>query len=207
MFDFIKKKVVDFQHKTNPTDRPWLDLQYKTFLIVEDIFKDTDRFHVLCGAIFALHQDAVEALGLDLRATEDRDLCCSLNPFHPDLLTDFDDRVEMAMQSMREIETLNNRLVASSRPAHIDQREFMTHVIYAGLRLMAARVWMLTMNSKKTDNPNLKKGIVTIWTMLQSSEDRKVLECAELFVGTYFNDVKTDPLDIVYWPYYGESVR
>jgi hypothetical protein len=188
--------------KPQSIDRLWNDVERSTSLLMKKYFEDREVFTMICGAVFALHQDVLKAFGVDMRKTHDGlPLVAAMEKRHPHPLGPFPTRVRFAMEKLQGIDDFNLNFIENGCPAHVNKEEYGVQSMMARMRSIAARVWLLTILSKSREATGLKLGVTNMWLMLQMVPAIDLVADAEIFTGTYFDGISSNPMDLKQWHY------
>jgi len=202
VFDFLRKKTEPEKRMSNH-ERSWTDIEFDTMARMKDFFEDQAIFTMFAGAVFALHQDTLRAYAIDMRKTDDALLGAAMDKMQPSTFGDFPKRVGMTMDAMNTINNMNLDMLEKGRPANVDQKEYTLHALMAGMRSVAARVWLLTIYSKVKDGgggSGIKIGVMNMWMMLQMVPPEELHEDAKMFTGTFYNNIRSEPMNLKHWP-------
>lgn len=201
MLDFLSKNSQP-EKRMSDVDRSWRDTEMSTMSTMKAYFENNEIFSTFAGAVFALHQDTLRAYNIDMRKTDDVLLGAALDKMRPSPLGDFPKRVSLTMEGMARIDNQNlDFLDNPQRPANVSDEEFRLHLLMAQMRSTAARVWLLTMYSKVKGEElaGMRLGVTNMWMMLQMVPRSAVQQSAEIFTGTFYNNIRSEPMDLTMW--------
>lgn len=181
-------------------ERIFTDMQLNTSEIMRNLFSSNDLFYAFAGSVFALHQDTLKKYEIDMHRIMEVYTWEALDEVHPHPLGRFKDRVDVAFKSLLQIDDLNLEFIEKGRPQNIDE-PYKAHAMMARMRSTAARVWILTIQSKLTQSAILQTGVFSMWLMLLAVPRERVCDSAKIFVGSYFTDVCTECVNADHWPH------
>ncbi len=187
---------------TDP-DRSWNKMAAETVAAVEAFAAVEPVFLLFAGAVFALHQDTLNALAVDMANADDPGQAAAIDAAQPTPLGGFAARVGLAMDALRNIERANIAVLAEPRaPAGPGADAAQIHLLMARMRASAARLWMLTMQARAVGEggASLRLGVSGLWTRLQTVPRDALPERAPAFTGTYYAGVKSAPMEYSAWP-------
>ena len=199
MFDLFRRKPPSGNTHTNEIVRPWLTMERSTVSLIRD-FAKMGGLQMFAGAVFALQQDTLQAYGIDMRKTDDAFSAAALDRALPHKLGEFPERYELTLRAMQDIDNLNLDYIAGEKPIGLTEEQHRINLLGARIRSEASRIWLLTMMSKIDQYSTLRLGAVTIWTALQTVLPDELFEDAKSFTGTYFNGIRSNPLNLNHWP-------
>lgn len=155
---------------------------------------------LFAGAVLALHQDTLRASAIDMARADDAGQAAALDAAGTSPLGDYADRLRLTMDALRQIENANRGFLAQSVPAGDDNQRVA--VALARLRLCAARLWLLTLQARAGEEggAGLRIGVAGLWTRLQTMSPEVIGEGANAFAGTFYNGVRSSPIDLAVWP-------
>jgi hypothetical protein len=194
-------KKNDDEHALSDVARTWIDIQLRTTHTVKTMFEDRAIFCLFAGAVFALHQDVLQAYGIDMRRTDDRFAALVADKTNRHPLGSFGNRVSLVIDALENIIRLNRKLLDEGKPANIDEKEYDTHALLALMRETAAFVWTLSIVSKLPDRRGMQLSVVNVWLLLGMVASTEVLPAARGFTGTYFANICSETMDGRMWPY------
>ena len=167
------------------TNRKLLGFVWETCDVVTQLSYKRELFGILAGAVFALHQDLKIAMGVDLLAPDRSD------PAIGSRLLD----VSMVLSKISD----THREYHENPPA--DAKAFT--VVCAASRRTAANVWLVTVYAEMEGLDTvdaMRVGRASIWTALGMVEADVAAGAAEMFVGSFFTDVKCETVCLSDWP-------
>ena len=171
----------------------------ETSSTMRELFSDPFPFTMLAGATFALHQDTFRAFAVDMRRTDDVVLAAALDKLQPHVLGPFPKRATATLDALISIDNTNLDFLQKGRPENMPQREWQIRAFMARLRSLAARIWLLTIQSKFKNRPAVTLGVSTIWMMLSHVKPEDLLADANEFSGTYYLGGKTQQMNLNHW--------
>lgn len=183
-------------------DLTWIDMAAETSAAVENLTANDEVFALLAGAVYALHQDTLRACAVDMARADDTMQAAAIDAAQPTPLGDFAARVAMTMQALHAIERANRGALEQAPLPGADAATAHIHRSLAHLRLVAARLWLLTMQARAGEEggAGLRVGVAGLWTRLQTVSREKLAEGTRVFAGTYYANIRSDPLDLDAWP-------
>ena len=191
---------------TDP-DLSWNDMAAETVATVETFAAVEPVFLLFAGAVFALHQDTLRALAVDMAKADEPGQAAAIDAAQPTPLGGFAARVVLAMDALRNIERANIAVLAEPRaPAAPGADAAQIHLLMARMRASAARLWLLTLQARAVGQregqagASLRLGVSGLWTRLQTVPRDALPERAPAFAGTYYAGVKSAPMDFSAWP-------
>jgi hypothetical protein len=151
---------------------------------------------MLSGAVFALHQDMIKALGVDMRK-----------------VGVLSERIRSILNALYDIDDANLDLLQQGQPAQ--GHTYQSHSVSARARSTAARVWLLTtyatvaesFGTKPSSATILSLGVGNLWMMLGAVDGHELRENANFFTGTYFSDVSSQSMNPKHWPHRPEVIE
>jgi hypothetical protein len=184
-------------------DRSWTDMAAETASAVEAFAAADDVFMLFAGAVFALQQDTLRAYAIDIARADDGAQVAAIDAAQPTPLGDFATRVGLMMDAMRCIESANLGVLEQQSPPpdrRADQHQL--GLLMARMRATAARLWLLTIQARAGDGggAGLRVGVAGMWTRLQSVPRAALPERAISFTGTFYGDIRSEPMDYAAWP-------
>ena len=183
-------------------DRSWNDMAAATAAAIE-AFAEVDEILLLfAGAVFALHQDTLRAFAVDMGRADDAAQAAAIDAAQPTPLGDFAARVKLTMEALRRIERANGELLAKPPPAGLGADTFEINLLMARMRASAAQLWRLTMQARAVGGggAGLRLGVSGMWTRLQTVPRDALAERAMAFTGTFYNGIRSAPMDFAAWP-------
>ena len=180
-------------------DRAVLDIALQTVSTLKGLFSSRGTFVIIAGAVFALHQDTLRAYGIDMNRTE-VSWGLVMDYVQPHVLGDFPTRCDLVMNAMLGIDKMNLKLITESRPTPVDERDPRQNPLMGRARSIASHAWLITMISKTRDDPVLKLCVINMWAMLRTVPRKELSESAGFFTGTYFEGVRSEPMNFKHWP-------
>ncbi len=183
-------------------DISWIDMAAQATAAVESFATNEELLALFAGAVFALHQDTIHACAVDMARADDPGQAAAINAAQPTPLGDYAARVVLTMKALGTIERANRELIAHGLSPDIAQDAARVHLSLARLRLTAARLWLLTMQARAGDGggAGLRVGVAGLWARLQTVPGNKLGESANIFVGSYYDNIRSDQLDLAAWP-------
>ena len=184
-------------------DRSWTGMATETVSAIEAFAAVDEVFMLFAGAVFALHQDTMRAYAIDIGRADDGAQVAAINAAQPTPLGDFDARVGLMLEAMRNIERANIGVLGQQRPpAGIDADRHRIHLLMARMRATAARLWLLTIQARAGDGggAGLRLGVSGMWTRLQTVPRAALPERAMSFTGTFYRNIRSEPMDFAAWP-------
>ena len=178
-------------------DRFWLETMEDTISMVRMIFNDRTLFLMLAGAVFALHQDMLNACAVDMRK-----------------LGVLSEGIRPTLNALYDIDDNNLDLLQGPPPTQSAQ-SYQTHMVSARMRSVAARIWLLTTYARVGERLGMKANLATIlnlgvgnlWMMLGVINADALRETARFFTGSYFSGVRTKTMNLKDWPHRPERVE
>ena len=184
-------------------DRPWTEMAAATLAAVDDFAAADEVFMLFAGAVFALHQDTLRAFAIDIGKAGDGAQAAAIDAAQPTPLGDFTTRIGLMMDAMRAIEIANRGVLDQpQRPTGIGADQHKIHLLMARMRGTASRLWLLTIQARAGDGggAGLRLGVSGIWTRLQTVPRAAVAERAVSFTGTFYGNIRSEPMDFAAWP-------
>ncbi|MEP6827463.1 MAG: hypothetical protein ABJA10_05265 [Aestuariivirga sp.] len=200
MFSLFKKSKNVISSQLNPFDRMMFDLYSQTQTQVQQIFAGRKGFIMLSGALFALQQDMYSTANIDLRKTDDLFLEIAKDKLKPHVLGNFPERFGVVIDALRNINDLNLDFLNVTRPVDVDESGFEAMRMMSSFRSICARIWLISILSKTSDQASHKIGSAAILMLFSAVESNELVDDALLFSGTYFNSVKSDKFNLRHWP-------
>lgn len=200
MFEIFRKSKPVGLEQDAQFNRYLFDQYSQTQTQTKAIFEDRNLFTLLAAALFALQQDALVALSIDLRKTDDMVHAIATDKLRPDPLGSFPERFGLAIDSLRTINDTNLQFLEIQKPDHIGNEDFKGLRVMASLRSVSARIWLLTLMSKTPVSLNLKIGVAAILMLFESVKADELVEDARAFSGTFFNDARAGTFNLLHWP-------
>ncbi len=176
-------------------------LESETLRTVEMYFAERPIFAVLAGAVFALHQHTLRAYAVDLRNL-DVNLGATIDKIRPSTLGNFPKRVRLTVDALHQIDDFNldqRDKYNQVPPSGTDAKEYQFQELLAAMRFTAARIWLLTIYSKIKKGEGSNASLLKIWSRLQTLPAADLHEEAKFFTGTFYNNVRSEPLDLTMW--------
>lgn len=183
-------------------DLTWIEMAAETTAAVEGLTANDEVFALLAGAVYALHQDTLRACAVDMARADDTAQAAAIDAAQPTPLGDFAARVAITMEALRSIERANRGVLAQGALPGADAETHHIHLSLTRLRLIAARLWLLTMQARAGEEggAGLRVGVAGLWTRLQTVSRENLAEGTRVFAGTYYANIRSDPRDLVAWP-------
>ena len=178
-------------------------MEMTTMSTIKAFFESNEIFTMFAGAVFALHQDTLRVYAIDMRRTDDILLGAAMDKMRPSTLGDFPTRIGLTMEAMNGVDNMNlDMLDKLEAPPHFDKKEYELHLLMARMRSTAARLWLMTIYSKVKGGggSSMKLGVFNMWTMLQMVPRNALHDDAKMFTGTFYNNVRSEPMDLTMWP-------
>jgi len=183
-------------------DLTWIEMAAETTAAVENLTANDEVFALLAGAVYALHQDTLRACAVDMARADDTAQAAAIDAAQPTPLGDFDMRVGVTMSALQAIERANRGVLNQAALPGADATTAHIHRSLAHLRLTAARLWLLTLQARAGEEggAGLRVGVAGLWTSLQTVSRERLAEGVRVFVGTYYTNVRSEPVDLGAWP-------
>jgi hypothetical protein len=182
------------------TEISWTEMAAETVRAVESFAANETVLALFAGAVLALHQDTLRASAIDMARADDSGQVAALDAARSSPLGDYASRLRVTLDALRQIESANRGFLAQAVPAEGDNQRVA--VALARLRLCAARLWLLTLQARAGDQggAGLRIGVAGLWTRLQTMPREAIGEGANTFAGTFYNGVRSSPIDLAVWP-------
>ena len=167
------------------TNRKLLGFVWETCDVVTQLSYKRELFGILAGAVFALHQDLKIAMGVDLLAPDRSD---------PAIVSRLLE-VSMALSKISD----THRDYLETLPADAKALTWIS----TAMRRDAANVWLVTVYAEMEGLDMvdaMRVGRASIWMALGMVEADLAAVAAEIFVGSFFTDVKCETVCLSDWP-------
>jgi hypothetical protein len=183
-------------------DLTWIDMAAETTAAVEKLTANDEIFALLAGAVYALHQDTLRACAVDMARADDTAQAAAIDAAQPTPLGGFAARIAVTMQALMSIERANRGILEQAPAPGADAETAHIHCSIAHLRLVAARLWLLTMQARVGEGggAGLRVGVAGLWSRLRTVPRERLAEGTRVFAGTYYTRVRSDPQDLTAWP-------
>jgi hypothetical protein len=183
--------------------RVWIDMECSTMALMKDFMAAGDLLQMFAGAVFALQQDTLLMYSVDMWKTDDTLMNAVMDRMRPSRHGDFPERLVLVLKALYAIDNANLDVTENRvPPPGVSQQEHTAKIIIASMRSQAARVWLMTINSKieNSDAAQIKLGVMTMWLMLQAVPGAIAAKEALNFSGDYYNNVRTERFHPGTWP-------
>lgn len=183
-------------------DRAWTDSAAETTAAIESFAAAEEPFALFAGAVFALHQDTLRAIAVDMAKADDAAQVAAIDAAQPTPLGGFSARVTRTMEALRHIEGVNFDLLTQATPSGMSAEAAHIHRLFARMRMFAARLWLLTLQARAgvDGGAGLRVGVSGLWTRLQTVPRAALSERAAHFTGSYYAGIRSAPMDVAAWP-------
>ena len=182
-------------------DRSWTELVAATLAAVEAFAAVEDVLQLFAAAVFALHQDTIRAYAIDMSKAASAGQTAAIDAAQPTPLGNFAKRIDLVMTALRAVESANAALLSHPPPGAVTDEQLIV-LSMARLRTTAAQLWRLTLQARAVGEggPGLLLGVTGMWTRLQTVPREALPARAAAFTGTFYRDVRSDPMDYAAWP-------
>jgi hypothetical protein len=138
--------------------------------------------------------------------TDDMILNAAMDKMRPSRLGNFPTRMELVLRALFAIDSVNLEIIERGKP-DLSEPEQLARFFTASMRSQAARIWLMTINSKveKSEAHKVRLGVMTMWMMLQMVPGETAAREALNFSGDYYNGVRNENMNPHAWPQHSEQ--
>jgi hypothetical protein len=143
--------------------RMWIEMECSTMELMKNFMADGDLLGMFAGAVFALQQDTLLMYSVDMWKTDDVLLNVAMDRMRPSRHGDFPERLALVHKALYAVDNVNLDIRDRTAPPDTSQQQHNAKIIIATMRSQAARVWLMTINSKIKNSKaaQIKLGVAT----------------------------------------------
>lgn len=194
MFGLFKKRTAEVESKKLPSDDLFAQQAEQVLEKLHQIANgEKEVFALLGGAVFALQQDTIRAMAVDMRQLPDPIAQAAIDNLQPHPTGDYPERYRATLLLLEGI--TNGYLDALEGP---EAKEVIDR-LFLSMAATAARIWFVTLGSHSTNDAVQKMRIFAIWKILDILEVDDILTYAESYTGKFYNGVRCETFQRAHW--------
>jgi len=194
VFGLFKKRTAEVEPKKLPSGNLFAQQAEQVLEKLQQIANgEKEVFALLGGAVFALQQDTIRAMAFDMRQLPDPITQAAMDKLQPHPAGDYAERYR-AMFS--QLEGITNAYLDALED--VAGREVIER-LFLNMAAMAARIWLVTIESHATNDTVQKMRVLAIWKILDILEVGDIIVYAKDYTGKFYNGVRCETFQSGHW--------